>query len=114
MKARVMKSVAKMRGLDSAKFYKRREVIERLAVLFVYLSVFICILCVGVISYFLLKNGIDGIREIGLFKFLPMRKLSRILELPKKHEYRRKVAFCWKKSHFSVYKARKPVRIAAF
>ena len=70
MKARVMKSVAKMRGLDSAKFYKRREVIERLAVLFVYLSVFICILCVGVISYFLLKNGIDGIREIGLFKFL--------------------------------------------
>lgn len=43
-----------------------------------------------------------------------MRKLSRILELPKKHEYRRKVAFCWKKSHFSVYKARKPVRIAAF
>ncbi len=64
----MMENKVMTKNLDFNNF--NRDLIEKIAVLLVYLSALICILCVAIIGYFLLKNGVDGIKEIGLLKFL--------------------------------------------
>lgn len=48
----------------------RRNIIEKIALVFVYASSLVCILCVGLICFFLIKNGMAGIEKIGFVKFL--------------------------------------------